>query len=107
MARDTTLGREVALKLLPDDVAADADRRARFEREARLVAAVAHPGIVTIHSIEEADGRLFLTMELVQGQPLSRVIRRGGLPLTQLLDTAVSIADAVSAAHAGESRIAT
>ena len=100
VARDTTLGREVALKLLPDDVAADADRRARFEREARLVAAVAHPGIVTIHSIEEADGRLFLTMELVQGQPLSRVIRRGGLPLTQLLDTAVSIADAVSAAHA-------
>src|SRR5262245_41490272 len=69
-ARDTRLGREVALKVLPDAFARDADRLARFEREARAVAALNHPNIVVLHSIEDRDGVRFLTMELVEGQSL-------------------------------------
>ncbi len=99
-ARDTKLQREVALKVLPPDTAADPERRQRFEREARAVAALNHPNIVTIHSVDDVDGRLFLTMELVDGQPLSELIRPGGLPLDQLLVIATPLADAVSAAHA-------
>lgn len=99
-ARDTKLQRDVALKILPSDTAADPERRQRFEREARAVAALNHPNIVTIHSVEEVDGRLFLTMELVSGQPLSEMIRREGMPLEKLLKIAVPLADAVSAAHA-------
>ena len=71
-ARDTRLGRDVAIKVLPEDVASDPDRLARFEREAKAVAALNHPNIVTLHSIEEADGVRFLTMELVEGQSLDR-----------------------------------
>ena len=71
-ARDPRLGREVAIKLLPQDVAASPERLARFEREARTVAALNHPNIVTIHSIEEAGGVRFLTMELVDGDTLDR-----------------------------------
>ncbi len=99
-ARDTKLQREVALKVLPPDTAANPERRQRFEREARAVAALNHPNIVTIHSVDEVDGRLFLTMELVDGQPLSELIRPGGLPIYQLLAIATPLADAVSAAHA-------
>ncbi len=99
-ARDTKLQRDVALKVLPPDTATDPERRQRFEREARAVAALNHPSIVTIHSVDEVDGRLFLTMELVDGQPLSELIRPGGLPLAQLLAIATPLADAVSAAHA-------
>ena len=88
------------LKVLPPDTATDPERRQRFEREARAVAALNHPSIVTIHSVDEVDGRLFLTMELVDGQPLSELIRPGGLPLAQLLAIATPLADAVSAAHA-------
>src|SRR5829696_9058808 len=99
-ARDSKLQRDVALKLLPDDVAADPERRQRFEREARAVAALNHPGIVTIHSVDDVDGRVFLTMELVSGKPLSELIPRGGLPLDRLLAIAVPLMDAVSAAHA-------
>jgi Tol biopolymer transport system component len=99
-ARDTKLQRDVALKVLPPDTAADPERRQRFEREARAVAALNHPSIVTIHSVDDVDGRLFLTMELVDGQPLSELIRPGGLPLDQLLAIATPLADAVSAAHA-------
>src|SRR5438105_278078 len=72
-ARDTRLGREIALKVLPEALASHPDRLARFEREARTVAALNHPSIVTIHSIEEANGVRFLTMELVDGQSLDRV----------------------------------
>ena len=64
-ARDSKLQRDVALKVLPPDTAADPERRQRFEREARAVAALNHPNIVTIHSVDDVDGRLFLTMELV------------------------------------------
>ncbi len=99
-ARDTKLQRDVALKVLPADTAADPERRQRFEREARAVAALNHPNIVTIHSVDDVDGRLFLTMELVDGQPLSELIRPGGLALDQLLAIATPLADAVSAAHA-------
>ena len=99
-AKDTKLQREVALKVLPPDTAANPERRQRFEREARAVAALNHPNIVTIHSVDEVDGRLFLTMELVDGQPLSELIRPGGLPIDQLLAIATPLADAVSAAHA-------
>ncbi|HET9386256.1 MAG TPA: serine/threonine-protein kinase, partial [Gemmatimonadales bacterium] len=98
-ARDTKLNRDVALKTLPEHLAADAERRARFEREAQSLAALSHPNIVTIHSVEQADGLLFLTMECVEGQPLSNLIGKGGLPLTRILAFAIPLADAVSAAH--------
>jgi serine/threonine-protein kinase len=98
-ARDPRLGRDVAIKVLPQAVASRADRLARFEREARAVAALNHPNIVTLHSIEEAGGVRFLTMELVTGSSLDRVIAPGGVPLATLLDLAVPLADALAAAH--------
>src|SRR5262245_57577011 len=98
-ARDPKLKREVALKILPAHTANDPDRRARFEREAQSVADLNHPNIVTIYSVEEADGLLFLTMELVEGQPLDHLIAKGGLPLARILQLAIPLADAVSAAH--------
>jgi TolB-like protein/Tfp pilus assembly protein PilF len=98
-ARDPRLNRHIAIKILPETPAADPDRRARFEREAQSIAALNHPNIVTIHSVEEADGLLFLTMELVEGKPLSDLVVKGGLPLSRILPMAVSLADAISAAH--------
>ncbi len=99
-ARDPRLGRDVALKVLPADAARDAGRRQRFEREAKAVAALKHPNIVTIHSIEESDGVHFITMELVEGKSLSEVVSPGGLSLERFLEIAVPLADAVRAAHA-------
>ena len=99
-AEDTKLGRRVALKLLPEALAADAERRERFVREARTVAALTHPNIVTLYAIEEAGGRPFLTMELVEGPLLADMIGRDGLPLGRFLTLAIPIADALSAAHA-------
>ncbi len=98
-AKDPKLGREVALKVLPESVAADPGRLARFQREARLVAALTHPNVVTIYSIEEAGGLSFLTMELVEGQSLDRLLTPGGLPLMRVLDLAIPLADALVAAH--------
>ena len=98
-AEDTKLGREVALKVLPLNVADDPDRHGRFDREARAVASLNHPNIVTIHSVEEDAGVQFLTMELIDGKPLSEVIPKGGLPLSQLFDLAIPLADAISSAH--------
>ena len=98
-ATDTKLGREVALKVLPAEMARDPERLARFQREARAVAALNHPHIVTIFSVEQADGVHFLTMELVEGQSLDRRIPQGGLPLGQLAEIATALADALSAAH--------
>jgi Tol biopolymer transport system component len=80
-------------------MAADPDRRARFEREARAVAALNHPNIVTLHSVEESDGVHFITMELVEGQNLAQLLPRGGFPLNRLLEIAIPLADAVSRAH--------
>jgi eukaryotic-like serine/threonine-protein kinase len=77
-ANDSKLGRDVALKVLPEAVARDDDRLARFEREARMVAALNHPNIVTLYSIEEIGGVRFLTMEHVDGQSLDRILPPGG-----------------------------
>ena len=98
-ARDTRLSRDVAIKVLPLHMAHDPDARARFEREAHAVAALNHPHIVTIFSIEEADGVRFLTMELVEGRTLDQMIPRGGVSLAQFFDIAIALADALAAAH--------
>ena len=98
-ARDTRLGRDVAIKVRPAAVATDADRLARFEREARTVAGLNHPNIVVLHSVEEHDGVRFLTMELVEGQTLADHVAPGGLPTAKLLEIAIPLADALAAAH--------
>ncbi len=99
LATDTRLGRNVALKVLPVEMANDPDRLARFEREARAVAGLNHPNIVTIHSVEQVDGLHFITMELVEGKTLSEVLLEGSLSVDQLLETGVRLADALAAAH--------
>jgi serine/threonine protein kinase len=98
-ARDRKLNRLVALKVLPERTAADPERRDRFVREAQSLAALTHPHIVTIYSVEEADDVLFLTMELVDGKPLTELIVTGGLLLARVLSLAIPLADALSAAH--------
>jgi serine/threonine protein kinase/tetratricopeptide (TPR) repeat protein len=98
-AFDPRLGRDVALKVLPADMARDPARLERFTREARAVAALNHPHIVTIYSTEEADGIRFLTMELVEGESLEALIPAVGMPLTRFFDVAVPLADALAAAH--------
>src|SRR5262252_6496507 len=98
-ARDTKLNRDVALKILPDAFARDADRLARFRREAQAVAALNHPHIVTIFSIEEQTNVPFMTMELVEGSTLDQRITGGGLSVARFFDIAVALADALSAAH--------
>jgi TolB-like protein len=98
-ATDTKLGREVALKVLPVNVAGDADRLARFQREARAVAALNHPNVVTLYSVEECGGTHFLTMEMIEGQSLDRLIPANGLPLERIVEIAGALADALCAAH--------
>ena len=99
-ARDPRLGRDVAIKVLPAAFAADPDRLRRLEREARAAAALNHPNIVTVYSVEQSDGLLFLTMELIEGQSLALAIPKGGLPLDRLLAIAIPLTDAIAAAHA-------
>ena len=98
-AEDTRLGRRVALKVLPAEMAGDTARKARFEREARAIAALNHPNIVTLHSVEEAGGITFLTMELVDGRRLTELLPREGLDLRRILEFSLAIADALVAAH--------
>jgi len=98
-AEDTKLRRRIALKVLPRDLSGDADRLLRFEREARAVARLNHPNIVTLHSVEHAGGLHFLTMELVTGGTLADVIPAGGLPVDRILDLGLSLADAMIYAH--------
>ena len=86
-AYDLKLGREVALKVLPPEMATDPNRLKRFQREARAVAALNHPHIVTIHSVEEAEGRQFLTMELVDGVALSQLLPKARTAARQILRT--------------------
>jgi serine/threonine protein kinase/tetratricopeptide (TPR) repeat protein len=97
--RDPRLGRDVAIKVLPGHVAASPERLARFEREAKAVAAVNHPNIVTLHSIEQHGGVHFLTMELVEGATLASLIARGGLPLPRILEISIPLTEALVAAH--------
>ncbi len=99
LAEDTKLDRKVALKVLPPEMAESEERRARFKREAKAIAALNHPNIVTVHSVEEADGVHFITMELVQGKTLTELIPKKGLPLNQYFELAIPLADAVSVAH--------
>jgi Tol biopolymer transport system component len=98
-ARDTRLGREVAIKVLPAEKLSDPDRRARLEREARAVAALNHPHIVTIHEIESAEGVDFIVMELVAGKTLDALISRHALRFGEALRIAIPLADALAAAH--------
>jgi eukaryotic-like serine/threonine-protein kinase len=99
-ARDGTLNRDVAVKVLPDLVAHDRDRLARFTREAQILAALNHPNIVTVHSVEEDRGVHFITMELVKGTTLAEILPRDGFALDRFFDLAIPLADAVAAAHA-------
>ena len=98
-ATDTKLGRDVALKVLPADMARDAERLGRFRREAKTLAQLDHPNIVTIYSVEESDGVHFLTMQLVDGQPLDRLIPQDGLGIERIVEIGGAIADALAAAH--------
>jgi non-specific serine/threonine protein kinase len=98
-AHDESLDREIAVKFLPEEFADDPERRARFEREAKAVAALNHPNIVTIYSVEEVEGHFFFTMELVQGESLSRIVPEDGLPFERVLDLAIPLAGAINAAH--------
>ncbi len=99
LAEDPRLGRRIALKVLPPETASQGEKLARFEREARAVAQLSHPGIVMLHSIEEADGLRFLTMEHVEGETLSKAIPPRGFVTERLLALAIGLTDAVAAAH--------
>src|SRR5262245_50558918 len=98
-ARDPRLSREVAIKALPAEVAQDPDRRARFEREAQLLASLNHPYIATIHGLEEAGGAKYLVLELVPGRTLGEVLAGGPLPADEAASIALQIAEALAAAH--------
>ena len=99
LAEDLRLHRHVALKILPPERSAHVKSLERFQREARLVAALNHPNIVTIHSVEEHEGLHFLTMELVQGSTLAELIPPQGMPLRRILEIGIPLADALAAAH--------
>ena len=98
-ARDTRLDRIVAIKVLPEHVAADPDLKQRFEREARTVAALNHPHICTLHDIGNQDGVDFLVMEYLDGETLAQRLDKGALPLDQALQIAIQIVDALDKAH--------
>ncbi len=98
-ARDAKLGRDVALKVLPEELARDPERLARFEREARAVAALNHPNIVTVYSVDEVAGVRFITMEVVEGRTLAELIPEDGMQVDTLLRLAIPLADALASAH--------
>jgi Tol biopolymer transport system component len=98
-ARDTRLDREVAIKVLPEEFFEDIEWRGRFEREAKLLAAVNHPNIAAIHSFEEVSGRYLLVQELLEGESLRGALSRGPLPVKKALDVASQVAEGLSAAH--------
>ena len=98
-ARDTKLGRDVAIKILPESFAHDTERRARFDREARTLASLNHPNIGQIHGLEESDGITALVLELVEGPTLANRVAQGTIPLDEALPIARQMADALEAAH--------
>jgi TolB-like protein/Flp pilus assembly protein TadD len=98
-AMDTSLQREVAIKILPEAFTEDPQRLARFQREARALASINHPSIVTVYSVEESEGIRFFTMELIEGDSLADRIPSTGLSATSLVEMAVSLADALAVAH--------
>jgi serine/threonine-protein kinase len=98
-AKDLKLGRDVAIKVLPDEFAKDADRVARFQREAKLLASLNHPNIAAIYGLEESGGTNFLVLELVEGETLADQIKRGPIPVEESLKLALQIAEALEAAH--------
>src|SRR6202521_5861719 len=98
-AEDSKLGRRVALKFLPEATHRDEQALERFLREARAASALNHPGICTIHAIEEYEGRTFLAMELLEGQSLDRLFSLGPIPIPRTVDIGIQLADALDAAH--------
>ena len=99
-AEDTKLGRHVALKFLPAELAKDAAALERFQREARAASALNHPGICTVHAIDQHEGQHFIAMELLEGETLADRIRKGPFELAPLLELGIQIADALESAHA-------
>jgi serine/threonine protein kinase len=99
LATDSKLKRQVAIKILPPDVAADAERLARFQREAEVLASLNHPHIAGIYGLEESDRISALVMEFVDGEDLSQRIARGAIPIDEALPIARQIAEALEAAH--------
>ena len=98
-ARDTKLERDVGIKVLPDELAADEERVARFEREAKLLASLNHPNIASIHGFEESDGVKALVLELVEGPTLAERIDQGPIPVDEAIAIAKQIAEALEAGH--------
>ena len=98
-ATDTKLHRDVAIKVLPAEVAGDAARLARFQREAQLLASLNHPNIAAIHGLEEADGKPYLVLELVPGEDLAERLKRGPLPVDEAIEVARQVAEALEEAH--------
>ncbi len=98
-AKDTKLGRDVALKVLPDLFADDPERLARFQREAKVLASLNHPNIASIYGLEESEGVRALVLELVEGPTLAERIAQGAIPIDEALPIAKQIADALEAAH--------
>src|SRR5262245_24132446 len=98
-ATDTKLKRQVAIKILPPSLASDAERLARFQREAEVLAALNHPNIAGLYAIEQTEGSRALIMELVEGEDLSTIIARGPISLADALHIAKQIAEALDAAH--------
>ncbi len=98
-AKDQKLGREVAIKVLPEEFAKDTDRVARFQREAKLLASLNHSNIASIYGLEESDGTHFLVLELIEGETLSERLKRGPIPVEEALKLGLQIAEALEAAH--------
>src|SRR5512139_1611650 len=98
-AKDKKLGRDVAIKVLPKEFAQDADRVARFQREAKLLASLNHPNIAAIHGLEESSGTNFLVLELVEGETLADQIKRDPIAVEESLKVALQITEALEAAH--------
>jgi eukaryotic-like serine/threonine-protein kinase len=98
-ARDTRLGRDVAVKIMPAEFSADPIRKQRFEREAKIISSLNHPHICTLHDVGSQDGISYLVMECVEGETLAKRLEKGPLPLEQVLKYGMQIADALDKAH--------